>query len=165
MAENQWINHRAMISEILERLTKFSIDKFLDSTTVIKRVAAETRQQMTRYESSACTENARSRWERQVISHGYRINYCIQEATRILTGEWYELYYYDKDATRLTSHTPNQGVNIMSQNDVMDSNTDLYRLINNRLRDLVLRAGRKKLGTTIEKIIEIIVLLLILSMA
>lgn len=141
--ENQFINHRIMITGILEKLTKFSIDRYLDAIDVVKRVAAETREQMMTYESSPCTTNARDRWERQVLSHVNRVNYCIQEATRILIGEYYDLWYFDKDGARVSNHVQNQGVNIMTQNDVMDSNNDFYTLINRRLRDLLLRAGRK----------------------
>lgn len=132
-----------MISSVLEGLTKFSIDLYLDSIDILKQVAAETREKMAQYATNDCVANARERWDRQVNSHGYRINYCLSEATRILNGEYYDLNFFDKDGSRVSNHTPNQSLNILSRNDIFETRGDFYTLINRRLRDLVLRAGRE----------------------
>lgn len=134
-----------MITSILEEITKISIDLYLDSVDVLKRVAEETRDQMATFASSECVESARQRWDRQVNSHGYRINFCLSEATRILKGEYHDKNYFDKDGSRVSNHVPNQSLNILSQHGIFETRSDYYTLINRRLRDLLLRAGRKRL--------------------
>lgn len=131
-----------MISEVLENLTKFSIEKFFDALAEIKRMDAETKEAMSQFEANTCTERVQRRWDLQVLSHGNSLKYCMSEATRILNGEYYDLNYFDKDGARVSNHVQNQGLNIISQNDVMDSNIDFYILINRRLRDLLMRAAR-----------------------
>ena len=46
-------------------------------------------------------------------------------------------------AQKLIAHTPNQSLNILSQNSILEPSGYLYRLINNRLRDLLSRAVRE----------------------
>lgn len=142
--ETQFIRHRVMIVEILKNLNKLSIDLFFDAIAVVKAVAAETREEMESLEINLCTEDAIARWDRQVISHGYRMNFCLSESKRILLGEYHDLWYFDKDGARVSNHVQNQGLYMMTLNDPVDPANDFYKIINRRLRDLLLRAGRKE---------------------
>lgn len=144
--QSQFISHRVMIHSILKPLEKLTIDLFLDSVAAVKSVAAETRAQMASYQTNACTADAQARWDRQVISYGYRLNFCLSESKRILMGEYYELNYFDKDGSRVANQVQNQGFNIMTQYDPVDPANDFYFLVNRRLRDLLLRAGRKDMA-------------------
>lgn len=141
--ENQFISHRDLVNPILEDIQKFSIDMFLDSVDAINAVAANTRQQMEELGLSSCANASRLQWEQSVIAHVNTLNFCASEATRILNGEYSDLTYFDKDGSRVSNHVQNQGFNIMAQNDIFDVRGDYYTLINQRLRDLVLRAGRE----------------------
>lgn len=115
----------------------------MDSIDAIKAVAAETRHQMASFGYSSCANASRVQWERRIIAHVNTLNFCASEATRILNGEYSDLTYFDKDGSRVSNHVQNQGFNIMAQNDIFETRGDYYTLINRRLRDLLLRAGRK----------------------
>lgn len=141
--ESQFLSHRDLINPILEDIQKFSIDLFLDSVETVKEVAQETRQKMAEFGNSLCANASRESWERRVISYGNTLNFCASEATRILNGEFSDLTYFDKDGSRVSNHVQNQGFHIMAQNDIFETRGDYYTLINRRLRDLLLRAGRK----------------------
>lgn len=130
---------------ILSDIQKFSIDLYLDAVSVIKTVAEDTRNRMAEFESSECTANHIRRFELQLLSFINRLNFCLTEATRILNLEYYDLNFFDKDGSRVSNHVQNQSLNILSQNDVLDTSLDFHLLINTRLRDLLLRAGRKTL--------------------
>lgn len=141
--ENIFLWHRDQVVPILSDIQKFSLDLYFDAIDVIREVAAETRDEMAQLESNPCTEDARSRWERQVLSHGNRLNFCLSEATRILNGEYYDLDFYDKDGSRVSNHVQNQALNILSQNDLFLPRNQFYVLTNRRLMVLLLRAGRE----------------------
>lgn len=133
-----------MINPILEDIQKYAINLYLDSIDTIKEVAASTRQQMTELGNSPCQVQSRKQFDERVISHVETLNFCASETTRILNGEYSDLTYFDKDGTRVSNHVQNQVFNIMTQNDIFETNGDYYTLVNQRLRDLLLRAGRKK---------------------
>lgn len=141
--ESQFIRHRFRVSSILESLTKISIDLYFDSLSIVRTTADDTRQQMTMLQPNSCTEDAIGRWNRQVTAYNYQLNYCLSESKRILQGEYDDLNYFDKDGARVSNHTPNQSFNMMLQHDIVQAGTGFYKIVNNRLRDLLLRAGRK----------------------
>lgn len=146
--ETQFIRHRFRISAILETLTKFSIDLYLDSVERMKSTSQDVRNQVNALEASSCTENALDRFERNIIAHVNRLNFCLKEATRILNGEYYDLNYFDKDGARVANQVQNQSVLMMILNDPVDPNIDMYQLINRRLRDLLMRAARETSGVS-----------------
>lgn len=121
----------------------FSLDRYFEALTSIKNVADATREQMTQLEVSACSTKALRRWDLQVRAHTNNLNFCLREATRILNGEYYDLNYFDKDGARVANHVQNQGLNMMGHHDILEEGPNLYNIINHRLRDLLLRAGRK----------------------
>lgn len=132
-----------MISAILKNITKLSIDLYFDALTVVRNEADDTRQSMTALPQNSCTEDAIGRWDRQVNAYNFQLAYCLRESKRILQGEYDDLNYFDKDGARVSNHTPNQSFNMMLQHDVVQAGPEFYKIINNRLRDLLLRAGRK----------------------
>lgn len=71
---------------------------------------------------------------------------------RILDGEYYDLNYFDKDGSRVARHVQNQVLNMIAINNVIEEGEHLYTIVNKRLRDLLLRAGRKFLLTMHRKI-------------
>lgn len=132
-----------MISSILEEITKLSIDLYFDALSIVKNSADDTLRQMTSLPPNSCTEDAIGRWNRQVNAYNYQLTYCLRESKRILQGEYDDLNYFDKDGARVSNHVPNQSFNMMLQHDVVQEGPGFYKIVNNRLRDLLLRAGRK----------------------
>ena len=99
---------------------------------------------MNEFGNSPCEIQSRLQFDERVISHVETLNFCASETTRILNGEYSDLTYFDQDGTRVSNHVQNQVFNILSQNDVFETRGDYYTLVNQRLRDLLLRAGREK---------------------
>jgi hypothetical protein len=115
----------------------------MDEVDRIKLVSNEVRDEIRAVGNSECVELTLSRFERNIIVHINRLNFCLKEATRILNGEYYDLNYFDKDGTRVASHVQQQSLHMMILNDATDSSNDMYQIINRRLRDLLMRASRK----------------------
>lgn len=139
--EHYLFRHRDAVTTLLAQLQLFSKDIFMDTYTEIKHLARDTEHIIRENEPSACRDRIERRFDLQVMRFGQRLSGCLAVATQIIKSEYSDLNFYHTDGQRLTVHTPNQSLNIISQTDIFEGK--FHFLINQRLRQLLSRAARK----------------------